>query len=371
MRIEGDIKVWIDGDKACARLFADGPEGPIVVHASAPLKPIRREVARAMARKGVNVSGDDPSFVSQVKRLARRKAMRRLQRMAPAAFRNGGLGPYLARKELRKRRRRRRALARAGRPVGNKPIASVTTVPSKALRRWRLLRPVIPRPGLAAGAVAARAALSPVPGSAPSGGGAGGGGGSAPPEGDESDDTESPDEQPDQPDEAEGGNEGDEPEPSEDGDAEADSDTETAEDAADREPADGDADTVGEERVFPARRLYTSLADPRVRAALRLLLAARTNPAARKRVAYIVTMAGAGDPKANKALGAMKVARKAFVAAARRKHAPMPPPTALVPTSTALAPRSAAAQTPLASGSATPSDARWWDLLDLYRKGIG
>src|SRR5882762_5634695 len=96
MHIEGDIRVWTDGDKACARLQADGPEGPIILHASAPLEPIRRGVARAFARRGNTVAGDDPAYVATVRRIARQRALRRLRRLAPAAFRRGALGPYLA-----------------------------------------------------------------------------------------------------------------------------------------------------------------------------------------------------------------------------------------------------------------------------------
>ena len=132
MRIEGDIKVWVDGQKACARLMADGPEGPIVIHASAPLAPIRKLVARQFAERGVTVSGEDPSFTSTVKRIARRKALRRLKRVAPTAFKRGGLGPYLASQELRRRRRLRRALGQAGQPVGAKPIGPA--LPRR--RRW-------------------------------------------------------------------------------------------------------------------------------------------------------------------------------------------------------------------------------------------
>src|SRR5262245_33083527 len=122
MHIEGDIKVWTDGDKACARLHADGPESPIIIHASAPLAPIRDRVARMFERRGVDTSVETTAYKAMVEQIGRKKSLKRLQRMAPGAFGRGGLGPYLARQELRRRRRRRRALARAGRPVGAKAV---------------------------------------------------------------------------------------------------------------------------------------------------------------------------------------------------------------------------------------------------------
>ena len=125
MRLDGDIKVWADGEKACARLTADGPEGPIVVHASAPLGPIRQQVERDFARRGVSVSGADPAYKAAVRRLGRTRALKRLKRMAPAAFQPGGLASHLARKKLAARKRLRGLLARAGRPIGAKPIAAL------------------------------------------------------------------------------------------------------------------------------------------------------------------------------------------------------------------------------------------------------
>ena len=171
MDIDGDIKVWTDGEKVCARLHADGPEGPIVVQASAPLGPIRRRVARALVRRGVTIAGDEPSFKATVARVARRKALKRLKAMAPAAFAKGGLATYVARRELQKRRRQRIALARKGRPVGVKAIGPVPTAPvlakppvrrkrihrrrKRGFARWR--RPMSPLRSLPT-----RAALAPI-----------------------------------------------------------------------------------------------------------------------------------------------------------------------------------------------------------------
>jgi hypothetical protein len=122
MKIRGHIRIWVDGERACARLTADGREGPIIIQASAPLEDVRREVADALARRGHRVSDDDPGFRSVVHRVARKKAVARLKTLAPGAFVQGGLAAYVAGRQLVHRRRARRRLAQGGLPVGMKPI---------------------------------------------------------------------------------------------------------------------------------------------------------------------------------------------------------------------------------------------------------
>jgi hypothetical protein len=122
MKIRGHIRIWVDGERACARLTADGREGPIIIQASAPLEDVRREVADALARRGHRVSDDDPGFQSVVHRVARKKAVARLQTLAPGAFVKGGLASHVAGRQLVHRRRARRRLAQGGLPVGMKPI---------------------------------------------------------------------------------------------------------------------------------------------------------------------------------------------------------------------------------------------------------
>jgi hypothetical protein len=111
MKFKGDIKVWVDEKRACARLIADGPEGPIVVQASAPLEMVQRRVKRALAARGHDISGDHPGFDALVNGVARSTALHRLEHLAPALFVPGGVATYLAVREL-KRRRRARELAR-------------------------------------------------------------------------------------------------------------------------------------------------------------------------------------------------------------------------------------------------------------------
>jgi len=152
MDIDGDIRVWKDGEKVRARLCADGPEG-------------------ADRRGGIRATGADSTTnrasarTSRGRNLWRRAGLRRDHRehrpqegtqapavMAPSAFSKRGLASYIARGELMKRRRRRRALARAGQPVGAKAIGPVPPGgpprPIRRRRRWRRLgrwaRPLIP-----------------------------------------------------------------------------------------------------------------------------------------------------------------------------------------------------------------------------------
>ena len=126
MKIRGHIRIWVDGERACARLTADGREGPIIIQASAPLEDVRREVAGALARRGHTVSDDDPGFQSVVHRVARKKAVDRLKTLAPGAFVQGGLAAHVAGRQLVHRRRARRRLAQGGLPVGMKPIGPLS-----------------------------------------------------------------------------------------------------------------------------------------------------------------------------------------------------------------------------------------------------
>lgn len=107
MKCKGDIKVWVEGQRACARLTAEGSEGPIVVQASAPLADVRRRVARKLHEHGHEVSGDHPGFTALVNGVARDTALHRLEMLAPALFVPGGVATFLAVRELRRRRRAR------------------------------------------------------------------------------------------------------------------------------------------------------------------------------------------------------------------------------------------------------------------------
>lgn len=119
MKVKGDIRVWVDGERCCARLTADGRQGPIAIQACAPLAAVRRFVKRALAERGQEMSGAEPEFDALVGRVARRMAMGRLMRLAPAAFVPGGVGAAVATRELRRRRRARlRAQPGPGKPVG-------------------------------------------------------------------------------------------------------------------------------------------------------------------------------------------------------------------------------------------------------------
>jgi hypothetical protein len=111
MKVNGEIKVWVDDKRACARLTADGKEGPVVVQASAPLALVRRHVRRKLAARGHEISGDHPGFNALVNGVARSTALHRLEKLAPALFVPGGVATYLALREVR-RRRRARDLAR-------------------------------------------------------------------------------------------------------------------------------------------------------------------------------------------------------------------------------------------------------------------
>ena len=121
MKFSGDIRVWVDDKRACARLTADGKEGPVVVQASAPLEMVRRHVKQALEARGHEISGEHPGFDALVNGVARSTALHRLERLAPALFVPGGVATYLALREM-KRRRRARDLARLQRDAAMKPI---------------------------------------------------------------------------------------------------------------------------------------------------------------------------------------------------------------------------------------------------------
>jgi len=399
MDIDGDIKVWTDGKKACARLQADGPEGPIVVQASAPLGPIRRRLLRALARRGVTVAGDEPSTRAMLERIARKKALSRLRKMAPAAFARGGLASFVAKRELLNRRRRRRGLARAGQPVGAKPIGpvappAVTPVPARPLpppaRRKRRLhrrrrhfarwkRPFVPawrppmRPTLAP-------ILPPPPPPPPRGWGgraapwrgpAGGAGASSP------GGPEAPLEEDDRADDGEYGEDAEEYEETDEGgqdegegndggegeDAEAD-EGDTGE--SDGDEGDGDDDDGGEDvGAEPA----PAVQGRHVHQAMTLLNAADRHPVARRRVQRIVHLAQVGDPTAKKALTALKVAK--HLKTSSKPAAPLP---ALMVAKPQLA--LAASPSRIAVPNAAPTTGqsawrRWLDVFASWRNGIG
>jgi hypothetical protein len=121
MKFSGDIKVWVDDKRACARLTADGKEGPVVVQASAPIEMVRRRVKQALEARGHEISGEQPGFDALVNGVARSTALHRLERLAPALFVPGGVATFLAIREMR-RRRRARDLARLQRDAAMKPI---------------------------------------------------------------------------------------------------------------------------------------------------------------------------------------------------------------------------------------------------------
>ena len=448
MHIEGDIKIWSDGHKVCARLYADGPEGPIVIQASAPIGPVRRKLARILARQGVNISGTDPAFAAKVQQAARRKALKRLQRMAPGAFRKGGLGPHLAKQELLKRKKARRALAKSSRPVGAKPVGRLPSTKRGAPQSsWRgrlrasavrmipaasprALLPVTPKriPSLPAKAVLlARVPMQRMPlglsattssSSSRQASGGGGGGSSkatASKPGADLRDEEDADEAASE--EAEGATEDDAGDVEEQNDEESsayekdDGEEEDAEgdEAADEEGAQPEEGVSGygfrrrqpsgrdRERGIEARR---ALAINRLRAAMRLLLAAHHDPQARRRIVNIAAMAGEGHPAAKKSFKALtvahrlhkkaqaRVATKALAKSSKTFGKPLPglaakpQSKALVKaakprSSNSLAPRPLPVPMPLHAPSppfapGTPAEAvRWWDILAAWRRGMG
>lgn len=363
MQIDGDIKIWTDGDKACARLYADGPEGPIIVQASAPLAPIRRRVERAFARRGVDVSGDDPGYKATVDRLARRKALRRLAVVAPDAFKRGGLASYVARRELVKRRRRRRARAAAGKPMGAKAIGPLPKARHKRRRRRRFMlpRPPVQRmpkglavaiaPALAQARAASARALPPA-------GGGGGGDGSSSADAPE---PGVPDEQDGPPPDTDAASDDDTPasddEPSGDDEATDEDLDESEDDDLNEDADDGEAADVGAEE-------HEQVQPQHVRAAMSLLHSARQNPQARARVKRLVVLAGAGHPVAKKAVAAMKVA-KDLRTAALAPTALMKRPAAPVVALARPAPVAPAAPAPVSSWR------RWLDVFAAWRQGIG
>ena len=399
MDIDGDIRVWKDGEKVRARLCADGPEGPIVVEASAPLAPIRRRIVRALARRGVAISGDEQGYGATIESIARKKALKRLRVMAPSAFSKRGLASYIARGELMKRRRRRRALARAGQPVGAKAIGPVPPGgpprPIRRRRRWRRLgrwaRPLIPA-ALATTSAAltpfiTRPSARPLPpappppprssGSPESGQGSGSygspGGASSPdasdtsaeeePAGDE-DETTAPGPDADEAAEAQGnGNETD-GEDAGDGDG-----------ADEGENADGSDDGGGEAEV--GEEPETPLTRRHVHQALVLLHAARKHPKARRRVHQIVQLAGMGEPTAKKALTALKVAKRIKSKPKKVTAIKAKPKLALAPRvqpQKALAALTVQPSPALAAAPATSTTStlrRWLDVFAPWRRGVG
>ena len=407
MDIDGDIKVWTDGDKVCARLHADSPEGPIVVQASAPLAPIRQRVVRALARRGVTISGDEPGYGATIESIARKKALKRLRLMAPRAFSKRGLASFIARGELMKRRRRRNALARAGQPVGAKaigPVPSAGPQQRKRRRRWRglgrLARPLIPA-ALATTSAAltpfltrrSARSLPPVPPAPPKASGSPSSGqgvadNGSPSGGSSSDASDSAADQEPADDKEErvaagssNAEESSQADANEDGADENgagngdEGDGDEAEGDGDGNEADGNEDggddaKVGAELGAPVTRHH-------VRQALVLLHAARRHPRARRRVHRIVQMAGLGEPSAKKALTALKVAKK--IKAKANKSAPIKakPKLALAPLvqpqkvlATPVAqPSPALAVIP--TTSTTSSLRRWLDVFAPWRRGVG
>ncbi|MDX2023243.1 MAG: hypothetical protein SF187_23620 [Deltaproteobacteria bacterium] len=443
MHIQGDIKIWSDGHKVCARLEADGPEGPIVIQASAPIGPVRRKMARVFARQGVTVSGADPAFAAKVQQVARRKALKRLQRMAPGAFRKGGLGPYLAQQELLKRKKRRRALAGAGRPVGAKPVGPLPAKKTRpAPQNWRARmratargpaggpRALLPATPKKVAALMAPSSLlvrpsipRPIPSRSP-GGGRGGGSahgsssdrpGAAAREEDGLDAaSEARDEQSQAPtgqDEEYAEGEADAGQDAGDGGEgdEADAEDEESEGSDEGAEQEGESDGVsgygfrGRRQRFDERRQLQArrnIAIKRLRAAMRLLLAAYHDPDARQRIVDIAAMAGEGHPGAKKSFKALAVAhklhKKAQVRSATKALAPRrpvygkalatskakPQNKALIATITKATASRASSTTnakpkaltapspPFTPG--TPADAvRWWDILAAWRRGMG
>jgi hypothetical protein len=399
MDIDGDIRVWTEGDKVCARLHANGPEGPIVVQASAPLAPIRRRLVRAFARRGVTISGSEPGYGATIESIARKKALKRLQYMAPAAFSKRGLASYIARSELMKRRRRRKALARAGQPVGAKPIGPVPPVgPARQKRRRRSrrfgkwVRPLVPaalvattaalmpfiaRPG--ARSVARALPPSPPPPPRPTGGSAlgpasasyGSPGGATSPEAndsaaeeesyeDEAQDASSADaSRTDASEDTADGVEANEG----DGDAEGGDDGEGEEDSGE---GGGEDAEVGFSPAPPAPRLTRR----HVRQAMVLLHAARRHPRARRRLHQIVELAGVGEPAAKKALTALKVAKK--IKAKKKAPTAKVAPRLLAQAPKALVLAQASPALPATPALSTTSKLRrWLDVFAPWRRGVG
>jgi hypothetical protein len=401
MRIAGDIKVWTDGDKACARLQADGPEGPIIVHASAPLAPIRQMLARQYARRGENVSGDDTAFKATVGRIGRRRALQRLRRMVPAAFKRGALGPFLARQELQKRKLRRLALARAGRAVGAKRLGRVPLAKGR-LAAARARSELIAKARALPGAVLPRALLPALPStvrsasssptSAPAEAPLDAGPATEPstdgPEPRQEDAAaETPDSRPAEEPPADGEEQGEAAEEAVADSAETEAGDE-AESIDESQEASVAGDDISQRTNFPGgagasgqdmdrQRLAARL---RLRAALGLLEAAKHSPQARQRVRTIVLLAGEGDPKANKALSTLKKATALKRLAARRKNAPKAPvkSKALVPAKKPMVPAPPPPPPPTPRPRAAPqlplppdAEAKWWDILAPWRRGIG
>ena len=413
MDIDGDIKVWTDGDKVCARLHADSPEGPIVVQASAPLAPIRQRVVRALARRGVTISGDEPGYGATIESIARRKALKRLRLMAPRAFSKRGLASFIARGELMKRRRRRNALARAGQPVGAKaigPVPSAGPQQRKRRRRWRglgrMARPLIPAALVATSAalapfLAKRSVrpLPPVPPAPPKASGSpssgqGAAGNERPSDGSSSDASHSAAEQgpADDKDErvAAGSSNADESSQADANEDGADENGAGNGDEGDGNEAEGDGDgggggggddadgsedggddaKVGAESEAPVTRHH-------VRQALVLLHAARRHPRARRRVRQIVQLAGIGEPTAKKALTALKVAKQ--IKAKTNKAAPIKakPKLALAPlvqphkALAAPVAQPSPAMAVIPTTSTTSSLRRWLDVFAPWRRGVG
>lgn len=403
MDIDGDIRVWTEGDKVCARLHANGPEGPIVLQASAPLAPIRKRLVRALARRGVTISGTEPGYGATIESIARKKALKRLRLMAPSAFSKRGLASYIARSELMKRRRRRKALARAGQPVGAKAIGQVPAagpprqnrrrrsrrfgkwvrplVPAALVATTAALTPFIARPGARPNARALppnpppppRPVGAPAPG--PADGGYGSPGGAAPPDArdsgaeEEQYEDEAQDTAPAASSRAEASEESADGGTADEGDSEAD-DGEGG--TADEDGGEDGGNDSGEEAEVgfspppPAPRLTRR----HVRQAMVLLHAARRHPRARRRLHQIVQLAGVGEPAAKKALTALKVAKKikAKKKAATVKVTPKPltqPKKALV-----LAPASPVPVT-MPAPSSTSKLRQWLDVFAPWRRGVG
>ena len=152
MRLDGDIKVWAGGRR----------EGVRAAH-----RPMdRRGPSWCMPRRrsgqyGSRWSATSPGWSVRVRRRSGIQGCRPAagpargpssgSRHGPGAFRPGGLASHLARKKLAARKRLRGLLARAGRPIGAKPIAALL---------FRLPR------GLAA-VLPGSASTAPAPGTAP------------------------------------------------------------------------------------------------------------------------------------------------------------------------------------------------------------
>ena len=154
-------------------------------------------------------------------------------------------------------------------------------------------------------------------------------------------------------------------------DADADPDGE-ADEEDEMEGEDLSGDGWAEER---RRRLHRRAC---LRAAIRLLAAARHDPRARRRVQAIATLAGEGAPKAQKALSALATAHKVLKAQTAAARGPLAKGRTGLPAPTSPAvpgPAIPASGPPRAPGSvsfpgAGPAD-KWWDILAPWRRGIG